>query len=242
VQALTAVLEECSDRYPDVHIACLGDLVGYGGNPGEVIDTVKKAAKTGRIIGGNHDYGLVGMHEFSTEYFNSLAHRAILNHRSMIDSDQRSWLGRLPMFVEANDVLLCHGSPVHTNHYITARSDIESSLGHVRAYEKNVICHGHTHTPLFSRVQGGEIDMLYPFEKEQNEAVFAFDDADVVFVNPGSVGQPRDKNPDAAFAFIDLEQQKAVFHRMDYDVRGAQQAIAKAGHPGFLAERLAKGI
>lgn len=242
LHALSAVLEQIKDSYPAATIACLGDTVGYGGNPSESLRIIRELADPALSIGGNHDYGLVGLPQFDIDYFNSQARRAIEIHRDLLNKEETRWLEKLPKYAQTDDVLLCHGSPLDTNHYIMDELDVLAANRHVRTHGRRLICFGHTHAQLFAPMAAHEVRLVYPFDGNPDSIVsFGFSSHDRLYINPGSVGQPRDGDPRAAFACLDFENREVLFHRVEYDIDAAAEAIRAAKLPIFLADRLYSG-
>lgn len=242
VTALKAVQVYIGAECPQAIVACLGDIVGYGSAPGEAIELTMSLAETELIIGGNHDYGLVGHEGFDTDAFNSLAKAAIEKHREWLSVEEKNWLAELPMFAEHDDILLCHGSPLSTNHYIVDEFDIRECLIHPRVLQNRIVCFGHTHVPLMSTIGGRAITIRYPFEESSDAPVTVdISSHDLVFINPGSVGQPRDGDPRACFAIIDTELNTISWHRVEYDVKQERKNIRKRGLPVQLGDRLLRG-
>jgi len=242
-RAFRAVLEHTSNHYPEVPMVCLGDIVGYGSDPVSALDLVNGHVRDDSCIGGNHDYGLVGMPGFDKERYNASAQAALKKHNSLLDSTRKSFLSRLPKFAQTDDVLFCHGSPLDTNHYITDEFDILRCLSSPRIMERKVICFGHTHIPSISAVRDGKARMFYPFRpRTELDAEVNFGDEDLVFINPGSVGQPRDGVAGACYAYVDTVKKFAHWHRCGYDIAAEREDIIALGLPAGLGDRLMRGM
>ncbi len=214
--ALRRVLEDAG-RF-DVAI-CVGDIVGYGPDPIECIESVVE--KGFKCVAGNHDNAVVTGDVLS---FNPYAAEAISINRLLLDEGIKVWLGRLPMrlmlSVEGIEVAVFHGSPRDPlNEYVfPIEAEIRASefLDQTGA---DLLILGHTHVPY---VQGSGSRMV---------------------VNPGSVGQPRDGDPRASYMVIDVEEEEvAVDHRrVEYDVDEVASRMRREGLPEVLAVRLYHG-
>jgi diadenosine tetraphosphatase ApaH/serine/threonine PP2A family protein phosphatase len=246
LQALEAVLG-VAQSHPDGgfdQLWNLGDVVGYGARPNEVIDRLR-GLKTERSIHvrGNHDRVCCGLS--SSEGFNPIAAAAAAWTRQQLRPDSREWLRELPKGpIQATERALCaHGSPLHEDQYIASMRDAWTPL---QRMPSELAFFGHTH------LQGGfsqreeEWAEEYPeYVAEKWDSVEAFTMEVPVgsrhLINPGAVGQPRDGDWRAAFAIYDEALAQVTFFRTPYDVADAQAAIREAGLPERLAVRLSTG-
>ena len=206
--AVEAVLEEIA-RLGVADVVCLGDLVGYGAEPGGVLRAVRDVARV--VVAGNHDREITVDKPGSGT--SSSARRTREWTRGVLDEADLAWLAALPPIAREPPWVAVHGCYLDTtyvNGYVT-----ETMLGRRRAASS-------------SRAAGGVV-ASWP------------GDAEAVLVNPGSVGQPRDGDPRAAFAVVDLAACEVAFHRVSYDVEHAACAILEAGLDASLAERLRDG-
>jgi predicted phosphodiesterase len=234
LEALEALLQFAAKKKIDYYV-CLGDLVGYGASPNDVIRKVH-ALKPLSLIRGNHDKAVGGAE--SLEAFNPIAAAAIRWTQQALAKSHAEYLGRLPQGPQTVDgqFTICHGAPFDEDYYIFGDFDAEEAFGHLTT----PLCFfGHTHFPfLYSRkgdlVKGAYMDGGGPEIKLEKGVSY--------LINPGSVGQPRDRNPLAAFAVYESERRIVRFHRVPYDIAAAQKKIHKAELPPALAERLAVGI
>jgi diadenosine tetraphosphatase ApaH/serine/threonine PP2A family protein phosphatase len=222
----------------------LGDMVGYGARPNEVIDTLR-GLKTKRSIHvrGNHDRVCCGMS--SSQGFNPIAALAAAWTRQQLRPENREWLRALPMGpIQVTEHVLCaHGSPLHEDQYISSMRDAWTPLQRMPA---EIAFFGHTH------LQGGF--SLHAEDWSEDCPVYAARNRDSVehftmdlvagsryLINPGAVGQPRDGDWRAAFAIYDEAQAQVTFFRTPYDVAAAQARIREAHLPERLAARLNAG-
>lgn len=227
--ALRAVLADIAQQ--DVgEIICLGDVVGYGGNPAECIDLVREA----RIpcLKGNHDALAAGDSSTRLDDTNPAARLAIEWTRRALSSEHRSWLAELPMTFERSDWQAVHATlnEPHEWEYVLTGSDAARNFRHQRL----PLCFiGHTHQPAFW-VEGEDrkrdITSIEPVTADRKQ-----------LVNVGSVGQPRDKDERACWLLHRPGKSDVWWRRVPYDIEFAQRAIIDAGLPAKFAERLGLG-
>lgn len=229
LQALHRVLEELDRLNLDMTICC-GDVVGYGGNPNECVEVLRERKIP--TIAGNHDYAALGLIDIT--YFNEVAKRAILWTREQLRPDNEEFLRAMPMSIEAADMLFVHASPRNPEswNYVITMGDARQSFQH---FGQRVCFIGHSHTPFIVESNGAGLTC------PDTPGVELRDDCRYL-VNVGSVGQPRDRNPDACFAIFDREASRIDIHRVEYDLASAQDEIRNNGLPIELAERLAYGL
>ena len=236
LEALQSVLQELKSK--DVEFdECifLGDLVGYGASPNEVVEQIK-ALKPKAAIRGNHDKvasGVEGGYDF-----NYAARKAALWTRAQLSSEGKDYVAKLPRGPVEVDALfdIVHGSPWDEDYYIF---DWQEALTAFQRSEKRLIFFGHTHIPVIWSFNDAELDgEVIPegFDELRLEENRRY------LINPGSVGQPRDRNPKSSMAIFDTDEMKMRFFRVKYDIAGAQKKIRATGLDEFLADRLAEGI
>jgi len=232
IEALTAVLDE--ERAWD-QLLVLGDLVGYGAAPNEVVDRIRELDPVA-IIRGNHDKACCGIEDGSN--FNQVARLAAVWTHDALTPDNRQYLKELPAGPEAIDehVEICHGSPFDEDHYIFDSEDALRALG---ASARPLCVFGHTHLPVVFRYEKELFDGFVP-EPDEETMVTLVPDARYL-INVGSVGQPRDGDPRAAYGLYDAETLSLTLKRIVYPVDAAQRRILSAGLPASLANRLAVG-
>jgi diadenosine tetraphosphatase ApaH/serine/threonine PP2A family protein phosphatase len=213
-------------------LACLGDLVGYGPDPQACVELVR--ARADPCVLGNHDAAIATGEEL--ESFVPLAHRAAVWTRGQLDEEARSFLAGLPRTVTHSGVVLAHGAPGDTHRYLLGRSEITEVL---EASAHRFVACGHTHSPLVQALDHGHVT----FEREfPASRTVPLPPGGAVFINPGSVGQPRDGVPYASCAVLDTDKRRVELLRADYDIEAVCERI-KAGHlPELLAERLRRGV
>ena len=232
-EALNAVLHDAADRRYHA-ILCLGDIVGYGPNPNEVISWTRAHADV--VIRGNHDKACSGAAAFNS--FNSVAQSSSRWTRQELHDEHLQWLlslDRGPVLVEDFD--LVHGAPDDEDRYMFHEHEAEIGL---RCAEEQLTFFGHTH------VQGGFIGESYRrgFDVYRLNALphqMAILPERTYLLNPGAVGQPRDGDARAAYCIYDSALRVVEFHRVPYDIRTVQDKILEKGLPEELAFRLAFG-
>ena len=221
------------DAEPPDEIWCLGDLVGYGPHPNESVARVRVRADV--VLAGNHDLGVLGtidLDEFSGE-----AGAAALWTRGVLGADERAFLAALePRGVRAGFGLY-HGSPRDPVwEYVLDGPAAAAALD--LAPERHVLV-GHSHVALRVEVADDRLSGTGGLAPDGPEVDLS---AGRTLLNPGSVGQPRDGDPRAAWLVIDTESGRATFRRVDYPVADTQAAIRAAGLPEGLAARLEHGL
>ena len=237
LQALEAVLAAAPKH--DM-VWNLGDIVGYGANPNEVVGVARKLG--GIVVRGNHDRVCSGNIKFG-EYrtLNSLASFAASWTQKTLSAANTEWLTRLPrgpVRPLGRKVACVHGSPRDEDEYMIFRGDVSAALYRRRAWL--TLC-GHTHWQAGWSLKGWEVTPLKPvFESSDRAEQFELKlhDGNRYLLNPGSVGQPRDRDWRAAFAVYDDAQASFTWFRVPYKVLAAQSRIRRAGLPEALASRL----
>ncbi len=212
----------------------LGDTVGYGPFPGECIDRMRGCGPEITLL-GNHDAAAVGL--LSLDEFNPIARAATLWTSTRLSDDHRAVLGALPARAQADDCLCVHGSPRHPIwEYVYSAAVADASFA---AFDESVCFLGHTHIQLFitDAMARQGIDPELPHDGD----VVELDGARFI-VNPGSVGQPRDGNPHAAFALFEPLDRRVMFRRVPYDIAATQAAMRGASLPAPLIARLSAGV
>jgi predicted phosphodiesterase len=230
LHALEAVLATIEDEAPD-ELWCLGDLVGYGPRPNECCAAIAERADV--CLAGNHDLAVRGT--IDLEEFGGEAAVAARWTRDVLALDAQTFLDRLEPEGSAHGVALYHGSardPVWE--YVLTD---EGALATLELTEARLILVGHSHVALQIVQSGDDLSGgLAPAETElELEGVRAL-------LNPGSVGQPRDGDPRAAYLLLDLEARRATYRRVEYDVKQTQREMREAGLPEMLAGRLELGL
>ncbi|HEY3463001.1 MAG TPA: metallophosphoesterase family protein [Gaiellaceae bacterium] len=230
LHALEAVLAAIDAEAPD-ELWCLGDLVGYGPRPNECCAAIADRADV--CLAGNHDLAVQGT--IDLEEFHGDAAIAATWTRDVLDPEAKELLDRLEPAGAAHGVALYHGSardPVWE--YVLGD---EGALATFELTDSALVLVGHTHVALQIVQSGGEIGgRVAPAGTELELGGVR------ALLNPGSVGQPRDGDPRAAYLLLDLDAQRASFRRAEYDVERTQREMREAGLPEMLAARLELGL
>lgn len=231
IEALEAVLTKISGLRVD-EILCLGDIVGYGANPNECIDIVRKTGIS--CIMGNHDVKASGLEE--PDNFTPLAREAVLWTREHLTEESKEFLKGLPREMIVDGFVTFHGSIHDTDRYIIDEEDTKDNFSLLEELPDDIKTgfYGHTHAKVVFSLQRGRISL----EPEDELKVSPWKR---YLINPGSVGQPRDRDPDASFLVYDIFNEKITFYRVSYDIATCQEKIIKAGLPVDLATRLSIG-
>jgi predicted phosphodiesterase len=230
LHALEAVLAAIEAESPD-ELWCLGDLVGYGPRPNECCAAIAERADV--CLAGNHDLAVQGT--LDLEEFGGEAAVAARWTRGVLEPEAKALLDRLEPRDSAHGVALYHGSardPVWE--YVL--SD-EGALATLELADASLVLVGHSHVALKvvqsdDGLEGGVAPAGTELELVGVRAL----------LNPGSVGQPRDGDPRAAFLLLDLDTKHASFRRVEYDIEQTQREMRDAGLPEMLAGRLALGL
>jgi predicted phosphodiesterase len=241
LQALNRVLEYLDGANVDA-IYCLGDVVGYGGDPEECIRIVRE--RCAGTVKGNHDHAVVD--PSLRGWFNEHARRAVERQAELLNQRELDWLAQLPPTIELDEVTLGHSGFADPARYTYIRDEADAAL-EFEALTTRFGFVGHTHVPgVFIQTDGGEVNWL-GLEREEEATELA--ERELVLspygraiINPGAVGQPRDRDPRAACAVLDLGLDTVHMVRLEYDIAAAQDAIDRRGFPRFEAARLAMGL
>jgi diadenosine tetraphosphatase ApaH/serine/threonine PP2A family protein phosphatase len=228
LHALDAVLAAAGDVDAIWH---LGDVVGYGPDPDGVVARLREVGAHG--VRGNHDAAACGGSEI--DWFNPDARRAMEWTRAAIGESTLDWLSALPERLTLEGCELVHGSlrePLWE--YVTSVPVARANLALLHA---PIGLHGHTHLPIAFLDEDGRVDVVGPGRGSELDLRGRRS-----LVNPGSVGQPRDGDPDASFMVLDPGQGTVVWHRVPYDIDAVQRAMEAAGLPSPLRSRLSVGL
>lgn len=233
LEALNAVL---ADAEPFDAAICLGDIVGYGAQPNECIAAVRALPQL-ICLAGNHDLGAVGRE--NPALFSSGAGRALTWTRHALLPACEQYLIGLESIGEAPNLALAHATPRDPvwEYLETSRQAAEN----FKRFEQEVCLVGHTHVPRTFEEQRDRRGRVGVYEVDDMSRLDLYDGIRRM-VNPGSVGQPRDGDPRAAYALFDTDSGLFTSHRVRYQIERAQHLILAAGLPPSLASRLAYGM
>ena len=221
---------------PFDQILCLGDLVGYGPNPNECIDIIRSYDHV--AVAGNHDWVAGGKR--TAAGFNPHAASAAQWTVTRLNAETRQFLCDLPETAKEGNFLLVHGSPrAPTQEYLFRAAEAEKCFPH---FAMTYCLVGHTHVPCaFIEAGRDSPGDVYGVALQPDEPL-PLDGRMRMIINPGSVGQPRDYHPEAAFGIYDSESREFQLHRATYDVAATQQKMRAAELPESLIERLVFGV
>ena len=233
LEGLQTCLDDAKQRGYD-EILVLGDIVGYGPDPNAVIDIVR-GLKPSAIVRGNHDKVALGMSQ--AEGFHAAARAAAHWMLESLTEENRAWLVALPMgpTVIDGNLEICHGAPFDEDAYIFDELDARHAF---EAATAPLCFYGHTHFAVVFRLVKDLLDIVGP---PDGETALVIESHAKYLVNPGSVGQPRDGDPRAAYAIYDNSNNSVDLIRMPYPLEITQQKMLKVGLPEPLARRLALG-
>ena len=233
MQALEAVLEAARGQYD--RTLCCGDLIGYGADPNAVAEWFR--ANCADIIRGNHDRACTGQEDLA--WFNPVARAAALWTQLALTPENADYVRSLPMGpLTVDDFQIAHGTPGDEDAYVI---DPDEALPVIAALETQLVFFGHTHMQGGFEWRRGNLKTLTRAGGKSGKLALRLEPDGYYLVNPGSVGQPRDDDPRAAFAIYDSESRTVTLRRVEYDVGEAQRRIRDAGLPWILAERLMTG-
>ena len=232
--ALEAVLGDAESKYDQ--IICCGDLVGYNPSPGAVLDWTRQHCTA--VVRGNHDKVVCGID--SLEWFNEVAQIAARWTTSQLNEEQLAYLRGLaagPLKLEHFHVW--HGSPRDEDEYVTNGRE---AVPQFEYFETPLAFFGHTHQQgvFFSKQR--RVGMIAAVPTKTDEIVVELEPDVLYMVNPGSVGQPRDGDPRAAYAFYDSDRKLLTLRRVRYPIEATAEEIEAAGLPSVLAQRLFHGF
>lgn len=237
-QALEAVIRHVRRKRFD-RVIFLGDAVGYGASPNRVIEWLRGLRPTAVAVRGNHDRVCGGLD--GGEYFNSYALQAARWTLDHLDERNLQFLNELPQGPLAVDggLAICHGSAVDEDSYIFSAADAAQVF---RALPHELTLFGHTHVPSLFTLRptddGAEIEVAL---LSGRRAVVDLEPGCRYLLNPGSVGQPRDRDPRAAYALYDDRHRRVHVYRVGYSAASARRRILQAGLPPVLGDRLLYG-
>lgn len=212
-------------------VVSLGDVVGYGPNPNECVSALQVRCR--HAVLGNHD--LAAVENFGVENFNHAARAAIAWTQSVLDEPSRAWLNSLPYELRLPDFLLVHGAPVNYFEYILDKDAAARAFDRTDA---RIVFVGHTHiAEYWVRDADGKIGHKHM----QHGGALQLEADKRYIIDVGSVGQPRDLNPEACFVLYDAQERRVQWVRYEYPIAEVQNKMRGVGLPGYLIDRLSVG-
>jgi predicted phosphodiesterase len=233
VHANLAALEAVLEAAGKVHaIWCLGDVVGYGPNPNECIDLLLEQPNLTCLL-GNHDAACIG--EMSVVTFNREARMVVEWTQSVLTAENVQFLKDRPQLSIMDEVTLVHGSPRQP--IFEYLLDVKAASENFEYFENDYCFIGHSHLPLMftSHPEDGDVKLRFPPYNQP------FNLRPRTIINPGSVGQPRDRDPRASFAIFDTDAHSWDLHRVGYDILRTQEQMREVNLPDRHINRLSGG-
>lgn len=232
LSALETTLKQFEVEAVD-HIISVGDIVGYGAAPSQCIALVRSVNAT--VVKGNHDAACVD--EIDIAYFNKYAREAVIWTKTVLTGSEFKWLASLPLVQHLEHCSVAHGT-LHKPElfdYIQSTTDADPSLNEMHL----PVCFvGHTHVPVsLLRLADDPERTAYTFD-----TTIDLSEVKRALINVGSVGQPRDEEPRAAYAIFDTDLNAISIKRVEYDIDRESRRIRDAGLPPMLADRLYLGV
>jgi diadenosine tetraphosphatase ApaH/serine/threonine PP2A family protein phosphatase len=236
LEALSNVLADAASEGA-LGILCLGDAVGYGADPAPCIELLGE--RSTRMVAGNHEHGALGL--LDVRWFNAAARAAALWTRDRLGADHQNFLTGLPLTSTIGEATCVHASPRRPEEwdYLLSAEDGFQAFGD---FATRLCFVGHSHRPgVWSLGSGGPAyeDLAGPAFHDRR---IPFHDGRRYIINVGSVGQPRDRDPRAAYVVWDEDERSVTLRRVTYDHKAAAAKILRAGLPRALADRLAHGV
>ncbi len=233
LEALEAVARDAQGLFDEV--VCCGDIVGYGASPREAIAWVRTSNAC--VVRGNHDRA--AWEPSVKESFTPSARTAAEWCTQVLSAQDLEWLRGLPAGpIWGDEFGLVHGSPEDEDAYLEYTTDVH---GIDQLLQRSLCFLGHTHVQGGWQWQPGGMRRMSVPSAGEPERVLDLDPEALYLINPGSVGQPRDRDPRAAYAIWDTAEHLLSYRRVPYDIESAQRRIVAAGLPPSLALRLAVG-
>ncbi len=228
IHALKEVDRKLKEEGVD-EVWCLGDTVGYGAFPNECLDWVRENCSI--VLLGNHELVVLGYYDESL--LNEYAAASLIWTKERLRAENVEYLKKLSVQHLTDCCQLVHDTPESPGSmkYILSKNDAYYAL---LKQLRSLCFFGHTHIPAAYRLWGPEVDKV--------SANPLYVRAGRYLINPGSVGQPRDKDPRASFGIVDLESKSFKLYRVEYNFKAAAREILRAGLPEFLAARLVLGV
>jgi predicted phosphodiesterase len=239
LEAFRAVLSHAARKKRD-GVLFLGDAVGYGAAPNQVIERLRMMGGLVKAVRGNHDRVVLDP-ELGAAFFNSHARRAATWTTEVLTPANLRYLEALPQgprFIE-DGLEICHGSPGDEDEYLFTETEAASAFA---ATPAQVAFFGHSHVPcMFELSTIDDRKSLVGVLLRGSRVVIDLDPSRRYLINPGSVGQPRDRDPRASYGMYDSAAGRFTLYRVAYDVEAARRRIHSAGLPPILGDRLLHG-
>ena len=239
LEAFRAVLAHAARKRHDA-VLFLGDAVGYGAAPNQVVERLRRMGTAVIGVRGNHDRVVLDPGEGAV-FFNPHARQAARWSSDVLTAVNRRYLASVPAgprLVET-ELAICHGSPGDEDEYLISEMEAQDAFEHVTV---SVTFFGHSHVPcMFEQAEVAGQESLVGMLLRGSRVVIDLDPGRRYLINPGSVGQPRDRDPRASYGMYDSAVRRFTLYRVPYNVDAARRRILAAGLPHILADRLLHG-
>lgn len=239
LEALRAVLAHAARKRRDA-VLFLGDAVGYGAAPNQVVERMRDLGGTMIAVRGNHDRVVLDPGQGAV-FFNSHARRAAAWSEQMLTQPNRRFLEGVPIGPRdvEDGLAICHGSPIDEDEYLFTEVEAKEAFS---ASAARVMFFGHSHIPcMFEYHAAGGRESIVGVLLRGSRVVIDLDPSRRYMINPGSVGQPRDRDPRASYGMYDSTAGRFTLYRVPYDVDSSRRRILAAGLPPILGDRLIHG-
>lgn len=234
IEALNAVLADAHAHGAE-HKLCLGDSIGFNGDPAACLDTVMEQFDI--CVRGNHEQALIQRGLFGVPLYTAMMDRTA----AMLTAEHLSFIRALPAQAEWNGCSLVHASP-HEPETWQRISNIPTARKAFAQMPGKICFFGHTHRAAVFKKEGNSISILPAVYNEEGSCVLPLEPECEYLINPGAVGQPRDLDWRAAYALLDTEAATLTLRRVEYDVKSAAEKICYTGLPESFANALLKGV
>jgi diadenosine tetraphosphatase ApaH/serine/threonine PP2A family protein phosphatase len=235
LEALQAVLADAA-QLGSGEYAGLGDVIGFNGDPAACVELAMPLFNT--AVRGNHEEALLQRGLFGVPLYTAMMDRTA----AMLSAEHLAYIRTLPLRAQWQGITLVHAAPMQEDAWKRI-GNIPSAREAFAAFEGQLCFFGHTHrATVFKEEEDGSISIIPAVYDEQNACTVALAPHCRYLINPGSVGQPRDFNPRAAYALLDTDTRTLTLRRVDYDIESAAAKICHTGLPDSFAVALRKGI
>lgn len=242
--AFEAVLKDIDENQCD-SIYSLGDLVGYGPHPNEIVDRIRELQIPS--VQGCWDEDIVeGLNSCECSYPSLLAEkRGVIAHEwtnEQITAENRQFLAELPHTLKFENLCFAHGSPNSNHEYILPEMDAFAALERVLSADADVLFCGHTHRPYVRNLDAGQLQIKVNQPNLKSSSSVKFTTPLKRIINVGSVGEPRHGRPNATYVIYNTETQEVKLREVEYDYQATCRDIMDSGLPPIFAWRLARGL
>lgn len=233
-EALEAVLADARLHSAE-HFLCLGDTIGFNGDPAACIDTAKELFDA--CVRGNHEQALLQRGLFGVPLFTTMMDRTT----AMLSAEHLAYIRPLPLRTEWQGITLVHSSPAKEAEWQRI-NNIPTAREAFAAFEGQICFFGHTHRAGIFKESDGTVAIIPAVYNAEGSCTQTLEEGCRYLINPGAVGQPRDFDWRAAYALLDTEAHTITLRRVEYDVDAAAEKISYTGLPDSFAAALRKGI